>query len=189
MPSPIAHAVSGYVLTKGLTPKKTRYLWPMACYGIFVAIAADFDFIPQIVAGINTHRGGTHSVVFAIAFSLISSQLVSQLVSRSAHDRVTIKYINIKLFTLTLIIYGSHLVLDFFTQGGTGVPLLWPMSHQTFQSAIPLFPAVHHSHGLWDAIHLRFLSFELTYTVMMLWGLSQWNTFKHQRRQKASSFE
>ncbi len=177
MPSPIAHAVSGYAIIKGLEPSKVYKRWQLALYAVFVAIAADFDFLPQLIAGIDTHRGFTHSVVFAIAFSLIVSKL--------ANGRTSLQYR--RLFALTLIIYGSHLVLDFFTQGGSGVPLLWPMSNQPFQSAIPIFPAVHHSHGLFDSIHIVFLSFELTYTVILLWSLSRWQAFNHQHRQKTSS--
>lgn len=179
MPSPIAHAVSGYALARGVEPPKANRIWPLALYAIFVAIAADFDFIPQIVLGVDSHRGFTHSISFSVAFSLLVSRLVS--------DRIALNYI--RLLGLTLVIYCSHLVLDFFTQGGSGIPLLWPMSNHTFQSAISIFPAVHHSHGLFDSIHLRFLGFELTYTVILLWGLSQWKTFKHQRNKTVSSFE
>ena len=179
MPSPIAHAVSGYAIAKGLESPKVHRLWPLALYAIFVAIAADFDFIPQIMVGIDSHRGFTHSISFSVVFSLVLSRLASR--------RIALNYI--KIFGLTLIIYCSHLVLDFFTQGGSGIPLLWPISNHTFQSAISIFPAVHHSHGLYDSIHLRFLGFELSYTVILLWSLSQWKTFKHQRHKNISSFE
>ncbi|MBX2862468.1 MAG: metal-dependent hydrolase [Leptolyngbyaceae cyanobacterium MAG.088] len=176
MPSPIAHAVSGYAIVRGIAPSRVYKLWPLALYAVFVAIAADFDFVPHIVAGIDTHRGFTHSLAFAIAFSVIVSRLMSQ--------RTSTKWV--RLFTLTLMIYGSHLLLDFFTQGGSGVPLLWPVSNQTFQAAFPLFPAVHHSNGVFDSIHLIFLSFELAYTVILLWSLSRWQAFNHQRQHKTS---
>ena len=179
MPSSIAHAVSGYAIAKGLELPKINKMLPMGLYAVFVAISADFDFIPQIVAGISTHRGFTHSLSFAIVFSLILSKVAS--------SRAAVKYL--KVFILTLIIYGSHLALDFFTQGGSGIPLLWPISSHMFQSSISLFPAVHHSHGLFDSIHLRFLSFELIYTIILLWGLSQWKSFRQQRKKKASSLE
>ena len=159
MPSPIAHAVSGYAIAKGFNPIRVSRMWRFALYAVFVAIAADFDFIPQLVAGINTHRGFTHSLSFAILFSLVLSRLFIR--------KTLLKYL--PTFILTLAIYSSHLVLDFFTQGGTGIPLLWPISSSHFQSAIPLFPAVHHSHGLFNSIHILFLSFELTYTVVLLW--------------------
>ncbi|ESA35875.1 membrane-bound metal-dependent hydrolase [Leptolyngbya sp. Heron Island J] len=179
MPSPLAHAVSGYAIAKGLDVPKVSKLLPLGLYAVFVAIAADFDFLPKIVAGINTHRGFTHSFGFAIVFSIILSQLLS--------SRTAIK--PLKVFALTLIIYSSHLVLDFFTQGGSGIPLLWPISNAPFHSAIPLFPGVHHSHGLFNPIHVIFLSFELTYTVILLWGVSRWRSFRYQRQQKTSSLE
>ncbi|EKV03213.1 putative membrane-bound metal-dependent hydrolase [Leptolyngbya sp. PCC 7375] len=179
MPSPIAHSVSGYAIARGLEFPKVHNVLPLALYAVFVAIAADFDFLPKIVAGINTHRGFTHSLIFALIFSLMVSKLAS--------NRTAIKYI--RIFALTLVIYCSHLVLDFFTQGGSGIPLLWPVSDQMFQSAVPLFPAVHHSHGLFNSIHIFFLTFELTYTVLLLWGLSQWKSFRQQQKQKTSRLE
>lgn len=174
MPSPLAHAVSGYAIFKWLAPQKVQPVWLLTLYAVFVAIAADFDFVPQLITGVKTHRGFTHSLSFGIVFSLVVSLLVNR--------HLSIKYL--KLFALTLVIYNSHLVLDIFTQGGSGVPLLWPLGNQRFQSAIPLFPAVHHSHGLLNSIHLIFLSFELTYTVIVLSLLSRWKVFKH--RQQAS---
>ena len=180
MPSPIAHAVSGYAIAKGFNPLKVSRMWRFALYAVFVAIAADFDFIPQLVAGINTHRGFTHSLSFAILFSLVLSRLVTRQTNFKRY---------LPTFILTLAIYSSHLILDFFTQGGSGIPLLWPISDSLFHSAIPLFPAVHHSHGLFNSIHIFFLSFELIYTVVLLWGLSQWTAYKHQRQKQPSGFK
>lgn len=183
MPSPIAHAVSGYAIAKGLDAPKVNKVLPLGLYAVFVAIAADFDFVPKIVTGIDTHRGFTHSFCFAIVFSSLLSLMLSKLLS----NRTAIKAL--KVFALTLMIYSSHLVLDFFTQGGSGIPLFWPISNEPFQSSIPLFPGVHHSHGLFNSIHIIFLSFELTYTAILLWGVSQWRTFRHQRKKEPSPFE
>ncbi|MBE9069022.1 metal-dependent hydrolase [Leptolyngbya cf. ectocarpi LEGE 11479] len=177
MPSPIAHAVSGYAIAKGVNPLSR--MWHVAFYAVFVAIAADFDFIPQLVTSVNTHRGFTHSLGFALLFSGVVSAVIAR--------RTSFKYRPTLLLTLTL--YGSHLLLDFLTQGGTGIPLLWPISDSHFQSTIVLFPAVHHSHGLFDSIHVRFLSFELIYTVVLLWGISQWTSYKHQRRKQTLNDE
>ena len=179
MPSPIAHAVSGYAIAKGFNPIKVSRLWPFALYAVFVAIAADIDFVPQLVANIDTHRGLTHSLSFALLFSWMLSAIVTR--------RTTFK--SLPTFFLTLTIYGSHLLLDFLTQGGTGIPLLWPISESHFQSSIALFPAVHHSRGLFNSIHFRFLSFELIYTVILLWGLSPWSTYQHQRQKQTSGIE
>lgn len=182
MPSPLAHAVSGYAIAKGLEPVKVYRVWRLALYAVFVAIAADFDFLPQITLGIKTHRGFTHSLGFAIVFSLVMGAL--------ATGKTTFRAFNyLRLCLLTLLLYGSHLVLDFFTQGGSGIPIFWPMSHERFHSAISLFPAVHHSHGLFDSIHLLFISFELAYTVILLWGLSQWKGYKQYRKKSTVRLE
>lgn len=174
MPSPIAHAVSGYVLAKGLEPAKVCKLWPLAAYAVFVAIAADFDFIPQVLTGIQTHRGFTHSLSFALIFSIV----ISALATRSSLFRA---FHYGRLCALTLLLYGSHLVLDFFTNG-SGIPLLWPISEMRVQSAITIFPAVRHSLGLFAPIHLLFLGFELTYTALLLWGLARWGSYQQQRQ-------
>lgn len=179
MPSPIAHAVSGYAIAKGVNPLTISRMGRVAFFAVFVAIAADFDFIPQLVANIDTHRGFTHSLGFALLFS----GMVSAVIAR----RTRFRYL--PTFLLTLALYGSHLLLDFLTQGGTGIPLLWPISSSHFQSAVVLFPAVHHSNGLFDSIHVRFLSFELAYTVILLWGVSQWSGYRHQRRKQALNDE
>ena len=176
MPSPIAHAVSGYAVTKLLEPQSNRglYKFPLLCYGSFVAIAADIDFLPKLIAGIDMHRGFTHSLAFAIVFSLVVNRCITEK-TRFAR----LKYL--RAFILTFILYCSHLVLDFFTQGGSGLPLLWPLSTNTFHSTIPLFPAVHHSRGLFDTSHLRFISFELVYSTLLLWCISRWKTYQNQR--------
>lgn len=74
MPSPIAHSVTGYVLSNFLPFKKLKFY---IFYGVFVAIAADFDFIPQWITGKNFHRGLTHTLIFALVFSLIVGGLIS----------------------------------------------------------------------------------------------------------------
>ena len=126
-----------------------------------------FWLLPQLIAGVDMHRGFTHSIVFAIAFSLLICRLIK--------DRKNFKALKYwQLVTLTLMVYCSHLVLDFFTQGGSGVPLLWPLSDSTFQSTLPLFPAVHHSRGLFDLGHFLFISFELVYSALLLWTISRW---------------
>lgn len=169
MPSPIAHAVSGYAITKLLGMTRDRQLLKPSLlgYSVFMAIAADFDFLPQLIAGIDMHRGFTHSIVFAIAFSLLMSKLIKGMPGCQ-----TLSYR--QLWTLALIVYCSHLALDFLTQGGSGVPLLWPLSNSPFKSVLPLFPAVHHSRGLFDLGHLFFISFELIYSTLLLWALSRW---------------
>ena len=172
MPSPIAHAASGYVLGKVLpSPQsslpKSKHNF-LVFYAVFLAIAADFDFIPQLVTGIKFHRGITHSIPFTLIFSVIVALLLAW--SRK------VNYWSI--FKFTFLIYGSHLVLDYFTKGGSGLRLLLPFTNQFFQSSFFLFPQVHHSRGLLDPSHLIFITFEIIYSLVIVLGTFWWQKLR-----------
>lgn len=176
MPSPIAHAVSGYVLSE-LFPVKSRplnrgkrYHWE-SFTAVFIAIAADFDFVPQLLTGERFHRGLTHTLIFAVGLSLIIGLLGRRFGRFSAK----------KLMGWTLILYGSHLLLDIFTAGGLGVQIFSPFSEVYIQSSLPLFPPVHHSRGLFDLSHLIFVGWELGYSAIILAGLWFWKQTRSQK--------
>ncbi len=176
MPSPIAHSVSGYALTHLPFVKARTFrskLWPMtplaALYGILVSNIPDLDFVPQLLTGIRFHRGPSHSLVAALLVSSLLAWIVHryrQSGHRSGHQP---SYRT--LFTLTFGLYGSHILLDLLTSGGSGLPLLWPLSNQTFQLPFAIFPSVHHSRGLWDSSHLVFIGAELIYAACLFAGL------------------
>ncbi|MGB7086878.1 MAG: metal-dependent hydrolase [Phormidesmis sp.] len=179
MPSPIFHSVSGYVFTRlpfvrvkvkeysrpqlpGQRPNHQRSLaLPVVVYSVVVANLPDLDFVPQIVTGIRFHRGPSHSLLLAFIISGLLSWIVHRYREQISYRAV---------FILTFGLYASHLLLDLFTSGGTGIPLLWPLSAQAFQSPLPLFPPVHHSRGLWDLSHLVFIGAEVVYSVFLLSG-------------------
>ncbi|NET56667.1 MAG: metal-dependent hydrolase [Symploca sp. SIO2E6] len=163
MPSPLAHSVSGYVLAKFLPLDKISSdignKWHVhILYPILVAVAADLDFIPQIITGVRFHRGLTHSLTFTLICSAIIGLLLSYLW----------KFSYKQLFLFTLLLYSSHLCLDFFTNGGQGMQLFFPFTTSYFKSPVAIFPAIHHSRGLWDYSHLLPLVFESTYSVLLL---------------------
>ena len=179
MASPIAHSVSGYILGNILlleqikVPKHKKLR--LHIYAIFVSIFADFDFIPQIITGERFHRGLTHSIFFTFIFSVIVSFLFSQYPHKPYKQ----------IFLFTLIIYAFHLLLDFFTAGGEGIQLLSPFTNTLFKSPIYIFPKVDHSSGLWAVSHIITISFEFTYSVLMLLGLSFWQRLRNLRRTKS----
>lgn len=175
MPSPLAHAVSGYALSE-LFPAKSnprnpqkRYHWETFA-AVFLAIAADLDFLPQLITGERFHRGLTHTLIFAVGLSLIVGLWGRRWGKSSAK----------KLAVWTLIIYGSHLLLDVFTAGGLGVQLFSPFSDIYIKSSLPLFPAVHHSRGLFDPSHLLFIGWELGYSLLVFLGLWIWKQTRSQ---------
>jgi inner membrane protein len=173
MPSPLAHSVSGYVFSKLwfkkrglLISRKTMNFW--LAYTVFIANAPDLDFAMQLFSDDKIHRGFTHSVTAALAVSLFAG-LIGLLFWKPRW-----KF----LLLLTFMIYGLHLALDAFTAGGVGMKLLWPFTEEYYQFPFPLFPPVHHSRGLVDFSHLIFLSYELVYSFLLLWGLRKWQFFQ-----------
>lgn len=158
MPSPLAHAVSGYVLSKllPLKPPMPRWKWLQLYYPVFVATAADLDFIPQLITGGSFHRGLSHSLAFAFLFSAIAALIFNRNWFRS--------------LSFTLIFYSSHLVLDFFSEG-RGIQLFSPFTEKYFRSPLVIFPGIHHSRGLWDYSHITPMAFELVYSALLLFGL------------------
>jgi inner membrane protein len=167
MPSPIAHSISGYAIARLFPLAQKSSQWSESrtlplFYGVFVATAADLDFIPQILTGKRYHHGLTHSLTFAIGFTVIAWILGYWLRKRWSTQ----------LFLLTLMLYGSHLLLDFFTQGGDGIQLLWPFSTEYFRSSVSLFPSTYWSKPfLQDSGHLTFIIFELAYAGILMGGV------------------
>ena len=163
MPSPIAHAVTGYCLGNlgwaGAAPGTLPQRRLTVGLAVFAAIAADLDFLPQILADVSAHRGVSHSVGMALAGSLI---LALWFLRRSRRQFYAVA-------GLALAAYGSHLLLDLFTTGGRGLPLLWPLSPTLIQVPLTLFPQVHHSEGLFYSGHIPVVLFEVAYGGLLLW--------------------
>lgn len=163
MPSPIAHAVTGYALARLIPFNQKRKDWNkqeffQLSYSIFIAIAPDLDFIPQILTGVRYHHGLSHSLTFTFGFS-ITVWVIAHFLAKPISKR---------LFLLTLMGYGSHLLLDFFTDGGSGIQLLWPFTEEYMRSSVAIFPSTHHSKPLLDPGHVIFVVFELSYALILL---------------------
>ncbi len=176
MPSPIAHSVSGYLISK--LPIKTNKSWRShkiirLLFVVLVANAADFDFIPQIITGEKYHHGLTHSITFSLIFSLVSGLIAYWYNKRLA----------IPIFIFVLSLYSSHLFLDFFTSGGDGIELFWPFNNICVKSSWEIFPPVRWSEGILDYSHFYFIGFELIYAVLLygMWHLSSNKIHKRDR--------
>ena len=180
MPSPIAHSAVGYILTHLPFYKKDRAAQRflplssnshstthlpsafMVLYSVVVANLPDLDFLPQVITGDRFHRGPTHSLLAASIVSVVLAWLVHRYWSRARYR---------SLLGFTFILYVSHLLLDYFTAGGPGMQLLWPLSDRYFQAPFPLFPGVHHSRGFWDSSHLIFITAETLFSLCLFIGL------------------
>jgi inner membrane protein len=165
MPSPIAHAVTGYCLgklwPKLLLPELKGSMQKRLLLGIsiFSAIAADLDFVPQLVSDFSFHRGISHSLGAGLLLSVVLAFIFRGRI-RNFLGRVVL---------LAFGAYALHLVMDILTTGGRGIPLYWPASSQLVQLPITIFPQVHHSEGLFYSGHIPVLLFEITFAAIAVY--------------------
>ncbi len=121
MPTIFTHAV--LPLAAGLALGRRTLSPRLVAAGMFAAIAPDFDSV-AFKLGIAYadqfgHRGASHSIAFALALGLLAAIAAPWL-------RTT----RLKAFIFIAACTGSHPLLDAFTDGGLGVALLWPWSHE-----------------------------------------------------------
>jgi inner membrane protein len=162
MPSPIVHAATGYAIARLFPLNHKSDHWSnsgLFFYGVCVALIPDLDFLPQILTGERYHHGFTHSITCAIGFAVLVWLLSYVLWHRLSK----------RLLLMTMMLYGSHVLFDFFTQGGEGIQLLWPFTTEYFKSSITVFPSTYHSQPLFQHPgHIRFIIFELSYAIILV---------------------
>lgn len=99
--------------------------WRLLVLAMILSVAPDLDSI-AFQFGIPYespwgHRGFTHSIFFALVFSLFPMFFYKQL-----------KASRVAVYLTSLISMISHGVLDACTTGGLGVAFLWPMDSQRY---------------------------------------------------------
>lgn len=123
MPTIFTHAVVplalGLALGRGtLSPR-------LLAAGVLATIAPDFDTI-AFKLGIAYadpfgHRGASHSLAIALLVGVLGASISPWL-------RTT----RVRAFWFLAFCTASHPLLDALTNGGLGVALLWPWSHERF---------------------------------------------------------
>jgi inner membrane protein len=125
MPTILTHPAAPIAMAISLG--KTRLPLSMLAVGVLCSILPDADGVTFRLGipygSIWGHRGFTHSLGFALAIGMIGILLAQRWrVSK------TQAFLWLSLCTF------SHPLLDAFTNGGEGVPLLWPLLEQRFFS-------------------------------------------------------
>lgn len=157
MATPIGHALAGYAVARWQTDEPGTFslkpqtvpqrLWSLlkplglTAYCVFMALAPDLDLIPGVLRGqpILYHGGISHSFGFALLVSLLMA-LILQWVGWPFW----------RTFVIGLIAYSTHLLLDPLGPDGRepyGIPLLWPLTSQTYLSPVPILTGVHHANS------------------------------------------
>ncbi|HSO07817.1 MAG TPA: metal-dependent hydrolase [Pelomicrobium sp.] len=98
---------------------------PLLAFGIACSVAPDLDvFAPWFGFGWGSffsHRGFTHTLGFALMLAALAAALHRPL---RASPRAA--------FAFVFVCAWSHPLLDAFTDGGRGIPLLWPLSDERY---------------------------------------------------------
>jgi membrane-bound metal-dependent hydrolase YbcI (DUF457 family) len=144
MATPIGHFLAGLAAYEGIReptdPASGSYrALPLALLAMFAAVAADPDFIPGILVGQPAlyHHGVSHSLGFCVLAAAAGAVLFGRIGGSTS-----------AVFGLLFVAYGTHLVVDLFGPDGRppqGIPLLWPISDEYFQSPVTLLLRITHS--------------------------------------------
>lgn len=132
MPSPLAHALAGFITHVATAPAGEIANRRRALVTVGAAMAPDLDFGWRLVDGMNHHQEQGHSVGVGLAVAA----LVAAVASAARVPRP------IGLGAAALLGWCSHLFLDFLSIDNSppiGLLALWPLSTGHFKSPWPLF--------------------------------------------------
>jgi inner membrane protein len=119
MPSILSHPAVPLAIGLGLG---SRIISPrLLLAGVAASIVPDVDVYLEHVSSAIGHRGLTHTLLFALCGGLFAA-----LISAWLHASRPAAFAFVSLATL------SHPLLDMCTNGGSGIPLFWPLTHERF---------------------------------------------------------
>ena len=117
MPSIITHPAIPLAIGLGLGSGVVSRRLLVA--GIAAAVVPDLDvYLERFMSAIG-HRGITHTLVFALACGVLAAVFARMLDARP-----------LTAFLFIVVATASHPLLDAFTNGGAGIPFLWPFTHE-----------------------------------------------------------
>jgi inner membrane protein len=133
VPTIITHAAVGLALAVTLRSEKTDARWWTLAALLPVVPDADTPLFGAEDVSAFSHRGVTHSLVFA---ALLAAVAVCACYRRELSES---KKRAAAIGAVLFLAMASHGLLDAFTDGGAGVMLAWPLqSTRTFWSARPI---------------------------------------------------
>ena len=165
MATPVGHYLVGLSIGRALA---RDHLQRRQALGIAaVALLADLDVLPGLVVGdlSRYHHQATHSLAAAVGLSAIVLVALLGIRSRRAFH----------LSSLVLLVYGSHLALDFFTLDTSepyGFPAFWPWGSATYEAPFMLLPNVQHTISPLFSVHNALLMVREVLIFVPLAGLS-----------------
>jgi len=152
MPSPLAHTMMGYVIYRIYRPRTpelaSKRLGPIP---LLLLLTTSLSMLPDLdsVAGVlmgdfgRFHNNMTHSLLIGLVVAL-GVGFIGWLKPHYGFFR---------WFTITLLCYDLHVMMDFFTVG-RGVMAFWPLLSDRFLSPVIIFYGLHWSDGVFSIRHL-----------------------------------
>ena len=177
MPSPIAHAAAGYLVSRYLATRSIGIHPGMIWAGVALSLLPDVDAALGMLLGDmgRYHNHTMSSPVFAL-FAALGIGLIGWRWRGEFRP----------WFVLALVCYLAHIAMDFFTRG-RGIMLLWPFSEERFKPPFALFYGVHWSDGLFSSRHLLTVLTELG--TLAILGLVLMVYLRVRRRRSRSASE
>lgn len=165
MPSPLAHAVVGYLVYRAFRSRipqqssaRVRRLPRLLIATTSFSMLPDVDVVAGILLGDfqRFHNAFSNGVTVGLAVALAIGGFV-WLKQRSGHWF---------WFATALVCYELHVLMDFLTIG-RGVMLAWPFTSDRFASPVKLFYGLHWSEGFTSPMHLVTLGTELAFLLVV----------------------
>jgi inner membrane protein len=139
MPTPIGHAMAGYLVYRAGGAYKRADNRPLLALCLLMAVIPDIDFLPGIFYGQPAlyHHGVSHSLGFALGAGFIAAGIADRKRKTLLTD-----------WSLFFLAYASHPIMDLFEPDKRppfGVPLFWPIQGEYYRAPFQLFWGVHHA--------------------------------------------
>jgi inner membrane protein len=126
---------------------------------IGVSLVPDIDSVAGILMGDfgKYHNNATHSLLVGVLVAFVLAIFI-RLIMKSGFWL---------WFAAGFVGYSLHVVMDYFTFGGRGVMLLWPISSTRYEAPVKLFYGVRWSEGLLNPVHINTLITELLFVLII----------------------
>ena len=139
MPSPLAHALTGYIFYDKKPFLFFEKGWTNFLFYLFLCNLPDIDFLPGYLIGEPNryHHGLTHTLGAALLVALLFGIIFHFWKERFGSVTVVV-----------FLTYYVHVLLDFFTddlRSPFGVMLLWPFNSLYYISDVKIFKNVFRS--------------------------------------------
>lgn len=177
MPSPLAHAAAGFAVARVLNfrkknksvEKQPKLNKELVLAAILLSLLPDFDSIIGIILRDfgRYHNNFSHSIAFGVIASLVIGLVVRAFKGQFRYG-----------FSLSLVFYLIHILMDFFTWG-RGIMLFWPLTEHRFSPGFFLFYGFHWSDGLLSYKHLITFLNELVFAAVLFGLLNRFLRSQH----------